>query len=1378
MNDLAADLTRSLDPENPWPGLMPFTEATQAYFHGRDAEAAELLRRVWRERLTILFGQSGLGKTSLLCAGAFPRLRTADFLPVYIRLDWTTTQISPIAQIKKALAENLAEHGIEGHSLSPDETLWGYFHGRETEFWSRRNQLVTPVLVLDQFEEIFTLGPGATSAETFDELAALIENRPPESVRSALNEDPEAATRYDFAKESCKVILALREDFLPDLEGLRRRIPSIIENRMRLTRMDGRQARDAILASGSHLVAPGVAEKVIAFVAASRVRTDEATRADDRELANLEIEPALLSIVCSELNNKRIRLGQAQITANLLEGAQQEIVGQFYESSLAGIDPALKLFIEEQLLTSEGYRDSRPVAEALREPGVTRAHIDTLVLRRLLRIEERFATQWVELTHDLLTGVIRQQRDLRREQTAAEARVRAEREQAARRLVRRTRIALVATVLLLLVTVGAMGWAVIEQRRADDRAKEAEQSYKLALDAANGDVEIVDQNYKAGKIGSEVARALLDRARSTFGGLPSTGEKATTTRARIYLFSTLAETYLTFGDLKAARKAAQTERSLADQFANPGPAELHDLSDSHNKLGEVLKRQGDLAGALDEYRESLSEMKGLADKESENNQWQRKVAEAHRNIGDVLSDRGNLTGALDERRASVAILDRLAAKDPTNRSWQRDLAKSHCDVSTALRARDDLAGSFVESESGLAIMMQLIGIEPNNADWQWKLAACQDAVGEALRVQGNLADALKQFDSNIKMFTELATKDPANAQWQRDLAVTHNKIGMVQEENGDLDKAWRETTKAADIFARLAERDPVNAGWQRDLAVSYGWIGAVLLDQHDWDKAFDKYHTYLEMMTELVAKDLSNSDWQSLLADAHEGIGSAREARRELDEALSEYEAALKIREQLVAQDHDNAEWEHALVYGHNYVGRVRKALGARPEALDEFRAGLRVIDREVPKDPGNAIWQHSLSQAHLYIGRVLSEQGDSAGSLKELRAGEEILTTLVNKDPTEDHRQTRNVWLQDLAFSHNDIGRALEGQDNPDLPGAIEEYRAELATKTALTMKDPENSRWRHDLADGHERLGWKLEAQDDPAGALTEFRARAEILTELVKKDPSNTDWQQQLAYGHNEVASILETQHDLKAAIEEYKAELTIRSARAMKDPDNRDWQHDLVDGHNRLAKILQAQADFPGALTEFRGAEEILTKLVEQDPTDTDRREELATSHNEIGRVLEAQNDLAAALAEYQAEFATRKALAAADPENSSWQHDLAASYGNKGRVLLAKGDDRAAATEIQAGVAGMARLAALDPTNMDWQQDLAELHRESGDTAKAASDATGARSEYEACVGIAEPMVSSDSRNQKLTELAAYCRSQITAAESVKGRAETTPGPMP
>ena len=56
----------ALNADNPWPGLDPFDEGDRKYFHGREDEISELLRLVRREPLTVLFGRSGLGKTSLL----------------------------------------------------------------------------------------------------------------------------------------------------------------------------------------------------------------------------------------------------------------------------------------------------------------------------------------------------------------------------------------------------------------------------------------------------------------------------------------------------------------------------------------------------------------------------------------------------------------------------------------------------------------------------------------------------------------------------------------------------------------------------------------------------------------------------------------------------------------------------------------------------------------------------------------------------------------------------------------------------------------------------------------------------------------------------------------------------------------------------------------------------------------------------------------------------------------------------------------------------------------------------------------------------------------------------------------------------------------
>ena len=96
-----SDAVSSVDDRNPWLGLASFTEETQSYFYGREDEVAELARRVQRKLLTVLFGQSGLGKTSILRAGLVPRLRAQGYCPVYVRVGYGRDAPEPAEQIKE-----------------------------------------------------------------------------------------------------------------------------------------------------------------------------------------------------------------------------------------------------------------------------------------------------------------------------------------------------------------------------------------------------------------------------------------------------------------------------------------------------------------------------------------------------------------------------------------------------------------------------------------------------------------------------------------------------------------------------------------------------------------------------------------------------------------------------------------------------------------------------------------------------------------------------------------------------------------------------------------------------------------------------------------------------------------------------------------------------------------------------------------------------------------------------------------------------------------------------------------------------------------------------------------------------------------------------
>jgi len=129
---LPATTSVAIDPEHPWLGLFSYSEETLAYFHGREEETAELCRRVQRKSLTVLFGQSGLGKTSLLRAGVVPRLRKEGYCPVYVRVDYAPESPRPSEQIKQAIFRATAE---SGHWTRPGtaiegESLWEFLHHR------------------------------------------------------------------------------------------------------------------------------------------------------------------------------------------------------------------------------------------------------------------------------------------------------------------------------------------------------------------------------------------------------------------------------------------------------------------------------------------------------------------------------------------------------------------------------------------------------------------------------------------------------------------------------------------------------------------------------------------------------------------------------------------------------------------------------------------------------------------------------------------------------------------------------------------------------------------------------------------------------------------------------------------------------------------------------------------------------------------------------------------------------------------------------------------------------------------------------------------------------------------------------------------------
>jgi len=531
----------SVDAENPWFGLASFTEETLAYFHGREEEVAELARRLQRRLLTLLFGKSGLGKTSILRAGIVPRLRSIGHCPVYVRIDYSRESPSPAEQIKQAIFRASEASGQWTHVgvAVPGESLWEFLHHRGDVLRDAAGHPLTPLLIFDQFEEIFTLAQGddfgrARAAEFVDELADLVENRPPKAVEARIDADDSVAEQFDFTRGDYRVLIALREDYLAHLEAFKAAMPSITQNRMRLAPMTGEQALDAVMKPGGNLVTQEVAEAIVRFIAGGS------------EIRNAEVEPSLLSLICRELNNARIAQGRSEISADLLAGSHDTILAEFYERALADQPPGVRHFIEDQLLTESGFRESlaeERIKKAFAAAGAAPDALARLVDRRLLRVEERLDVRRVELTHDVLCSVVRASRDLRREREARDEAERKLAEQHAREvatrkaLVRARQVATICGVLALAAIASAF-FGYESMKRAQRAEAQAQQTRVLA-EQARGEAEklvvyLLDDFYlelePVGRL--DIVASLAKRAVDYYAALPAELRTADTERNR------------------------------------------------------------------------------------------------------------------------------------------------------------------------------------------------------------------------------------------------------------------------------------------------------------------------------------------------------------------------------------------------------------------------------------------------------------------------------------------------------------------------------------------------------------------------------------------------------------------------------------------------------------------------------------------------------------------------------------------------------------------------------------------------------------------------------------------------------------------------------
>ena len=486
---------------------MPFTEEQAPFFFGRDHEREIIAANLIAARLTLLYGPSGVGKSSVLNAGVVHSLRAlgrdatvSGGHPQFAIVLFKNWRDQPLADLERTIER---ESGAAGQGAAFADRL---------QF--RAQQIDGDILIiLDQFEEYFMYHPNEEGEGTF---AA-------EFARAVNRRD----LRVNF-------LLSMREDSIAKLDFFKGRIPNLFDNYLRIDRLDREQAREAIVRpieqfnrltpdrTAHFAIEPVLVDDVLDQVKATPTAREDAGKGGIRESADLGIETPHLQLVMTRLWQEEMNAGSVVLRVDTLRrlGGASEIVKRHVDSALDALTPAERdaaAHIFQYLVTPAGTKIALGVDDLYPNAGMSAPDLGALLVKlssgenRILTsvapAPDQPARERYQIFHDVLAGKVLDWRSRyvkAVEQRAAQAMAEEERRKAEKEAQAATRLRrLLAAVAVLFIVASGFAWFGWQQSRAAERSR-------LKADQAAAEAESANHSAEARRL--EVLAANASKA--------------------------------------------------------------------------------------------------------------------------------------------------------------------------------------------------------------------------------------------------------------------------------------------------------------------------------------------------------------------------------------------------------------------------------------------------------------------------------------------------------------------------------------------------------------------------------------------------------------------------------------------------------------------------------------------------------------------------------------------------------------------------------------------------------------------------------------------------------------------------------------------------
>jgi serine/threonine protein kinase/tetratricopeptide (TPR) repeat protein len=207
------------------------------------------------------------------------------------------------------------------------------------------------------------------------------------------------------------------------------------------------------------------------------------------------------------------------------------------------------------------------------------------------------------------------------------------------------------------------------------------------------------------------------------------------------------------GEYKGALTYAQKGMPISEKLAAAHPeAKYQDWrAGFHWQAGNVYRRSGDYAHALEQYKASAALREPIAANRSANAFFRTHLAADYVGLGQMLSRTGDTCYALEFSKKAVQILEELSLGNPSNATLREYLGEAYLDRQGILEQNGDLDESLGCARKAHAIYTELVAKDSTNRLAKNNLGVAKLGIGEVLSVKGRFAEAMSYVRSAMRL---------------------------------------------------------------------------------------------------------------------------------------------------------------------------------------------------------------------------------------------------------------------------------------------------------------------------------------------------------------------------------------------------------------------------------------------------------------------------------------------------------------------------------------------------------------------------------------------------------------------------------------------------